>query len=374
MSLQTLPNPLAGYDDWADFVLARGTFEGRSPSSGALASVLGVPAPLPRPEVNSGPERSHGDLTICRLEWSVGFGPRTGAWLIRPTDAGSTRLPGVLGLHCHGGYKWLGAEQLVDLGADNPAETAALKDAWYGSRSPASELARRGYVVLVHDTFLWGTRRFPLRERSAKLEGAMAAQEALWAHRGEQPSTAERYNAAAGIHEDTVAKAAGVLGTSLAGMVAHDDLVALEILSSLEGVDATRLGCFGFSGGGGRAVLLSALSERVGAAVVTCMMATFESLTPRYLDVHSWLLNSPGLARFAEWPDLVTDAPTLVQYGLDDPLFPEEGMVAAHTALSTRGSYQGSFFPAGHVFDGAMQDEAWEFMSRTLGLSSVDTR
>ena len=34
------------------------------------------------------------------------------------------------------------------------------------------------------------------------------------------------YNAAAAIHEDTVAKAAGLLGTSFAGMVAHDDLAA----------------------------------------------------------------------------------------------------------------------------------------------------
>jgi dienelactone hydrolase len=74
------------------------------------------------------------------------------------------------------------------------------------------------------------------------------ARKSQWREDGVVPSDAEVYNAAAGFHEDTVAKAAGLLGTSLAGMVAHDDLAALEVLGSLPGVDPERLGCIGFSG------------------------------------------------------------------------------------------------------------------------------
>ena len=32
----------------------------------------------------------------------------------------------------------------------------------YGGRAYANALAREGFVVLVHDVFLWGSRRFPL--------------------------------------------------------------------------------------------------------------------------------------------------------------------------------------------------------------------
>ncbi|BAS10751.1 conserved hypothetical protein [Arthrobacter sp. Hiyo4] len=61
------------------------------------------------------------------------------------------------------------------------------------------------------------------------------ARKSQWREAGVVPLDAELYNAAAGLHEDTVAKAAGLLGTSLAGTVAHDDLAALEILAGLPG-------------------------------------------------------------------------------------------------------------------------------------------
>lgn len=118
------------------------------------------------------------------------------------------------------------------------------------------------------------------------------------------PSEADLYDAAAAAHEDTVAKAAGVLGTSYAGMVAHDDLAALRVLADLPGVDANRLGSIGFSGGGGRSPMLAALSPLVKSFVVTCMMTTYRSLFPSYLDGHSWLLQTPDLARLGEFPEL----------------------------------------------------------------------
>lgn len=361
-------DPLAGYEDWARFVLDRGIHRGPDARASELARVLAVPAPLPDPRVEFGEARDIDGVSVRRVSWSTGFGPTTGAWLLAPAERSSSPLPGVLGLHCHGGFKWLGAEQLVDLGDQDPPETAALKGAWYGGRSPASDLARRGFVVLVHDAFSWGSRKFPLTDRSAKLAGALAGIEARWELDGVQPTEAQRYNAAAGVHEDTLAKAAGVLGTSYAGMIAHDDLVALEVLAALPGVDPTRLGSFGFSGGGGRSVLLAALSGRLAASVVSCMMATFESLTPRYLDVHSWLLNSPGLARHSEWPRVVRpETPTLVQFGLRDELFPLQGMRDADAVLAAAPGYQGSFHDVGHEFGRTMQIEAWDFLSSRLG-------
>src|SRR5689334_1578730 len=47
------------------------------------------------------------------LSWSVGYGPRTQAWLLKPAGA-KGKLPGVQLLHDHGGYKYFGKEKVAD--------------------------------------------------------------------------------------------------------------------------------------------------------------------------------------------------------------------------------------------------------------------
>ena len=99
------------------------------------------------------------------------------------------------------------------------------------------------------------------------------------------------------------------------------------------------------------------------------MMATFASLVPAELDTHSWLLHVPGLWSLADWPDLTAmgRARFLVQYRDEDELFPRAGMAEAHAQLLRRHAgtprYRGSFPPGGHVFDAAMQEEAWAFLA-----------
>ena len=170
----------------------------------------------------------------------MGFGPRTTGWLLRPARS-SGPLPGVLALHCHGGNKFGGADRLVRLPKPTPPRQRPGPDHYEG-RALATEVARRGFAVLAHDTFAWGSRRFDLSTPPWRTEAALEARKSQWREAGVEPSDAELYNAAAGIHEDTVAKAAGLLGTSLAGMVAHDDLAALDILAGLPGVDAGAAG------------------------------------------------------------------------------------------------------------------------------------
>ena len=103
-----------------------------------------------------------------------------------------------------------------------------------------------------------------------------------------------------------------------------DDLVAFRVLAAEEGSIRRVSGTFGFSGGGGRSLLLAALDHQVAACVVSCMMATFASLVPAELDTHSWLLHVPGLWSLTDWPDLTAmgRARFLVQYRTEDELFP----------------------------------------------------
>lgn len=365
------PSAIAGYEDWPAYVREHPRHEASTQPAQEFSDALGVPGAGALPAVTVHWEETYDGATTSQLSWQLGFGPRTTGWLVRPAGRPGP-LPGILALHCHGGNKFGGADRLVELPDTHPS-AAAARAGHYDGRALATDIARRGFAVLAHDTFGWGSRKFDLSTPPWRTASATAARQAQWREDGVVPSDADQYNAAAGFHEDTVAKAAGLLGTSLAGMVAHDDLAALDILAALPDVDQDRLGCIGFSGGGGRSLALSVLSPRIRAAVVTCMMTTFESLFPAYLDAHSWLLQTPGLWHLGDWPELAArsaDARFLVQYALADELFPEDGMRQAHRILESlhagSGRYMGSFRPGGHVFTAAMQDEALDFLAKTL--------
>lgn len=371
------PSAIAGYGDWPAYVQQHPRYQAAAPASQELADALGVPDPPQQPKVTVHWAETYDGVTTSQLSWQLGFGPRTTGWLVRPAGV-SGPLPGVLALHCHGGNKFGGADRLVRLPESHPsAENARVGH--YDGRALATEVARRGFAVLAHDTFAWGSRRFDLAVPPWRTASALEARQAQWRQDGVVPSEADEYNAAAAFHEETVAKTAGLLGTSLAGMVAHDDLAALEILAGLPDVDQDRLGCIGFSGGGGRAVALAALSQRISSYVVTCMMTTFQSLLPAHVDAHSWLLQTPGLWRLGDWPELTARsgaAHLLVQYALADELFPEDGMREAHRILESLhrpGSYAGSFWPGGHVFTAQMQEEALGFLFSTLHAKQPDT-
>ena len=282
--------------------------------------------------------------------------------MLEPVRAPPT-LPGVLALHAHGGQKAVGAEQLLDLGAASvdPVRADAFRAQYHDGLAPAAELARRGFAVLVHDAFLWGSRRFAA-DRPRAASGTESAAET-----GQSGPPADRRSVQV---EHRVAKAAGLLGTSIAGTVLHDDLQALAVLAASDRVDATRLGVFGFSGGGARAHLLAAEAPEVRAVVVSCMMTTFAALVPDHIDQHSWLLLTPGLSAVTDWPGIagaVDGQRMLAQYCLQDHLFDVAGMRAAHAMLTERMPlYTGSFHEKAHVFDAAMQHEAWRFLEGGL--------
>ena len=369
------PSAIGGYEDWPSYLRTHPRHIAETSAGQELADALGVPAGPVAPE-SAAPgtaviesEATHDGVTTSRVSWQLGFGPRTRAWFLRPAGA-TGPLPGILGLHCHAGIKSVGADRLVDPRLVDPL-AADLQQRLYGGRPFATWLAMQGFAVLAHDTFSWGSRRFDLGTPPWRTASVVAGRQALWREAGVVPSEAELYDAAAAAHEDTVAKAAGLLGTSFAGRVAHDDLAALHVLAGLPGVDAGRLGSTGFSGGGGRSLVLAALSPLIRSFVVTCMMTTYRSLVPAYLDAHSWLLQTPGLSRLGEYPELASRSTAdsfLVQYALADELFPENGMRDADATLGARppGRYTGSFWPGGHGFTTDMQEEAASFLRQQL--------
>ncbi|QIK71077.1 hypothetical protein G7070_00735 [Propioniciclava coleopterorum] len=330
-----------GYADWPEYV------SGRPRVAGRLGALLGVPRPGTPAPVAEGTWDADG-VTTTRLTWDAGFGPRQSAFLLHPSDADPATLPGVLALHSHGGIKSVGAARMVDV-PGLPQHVLAYRRDAEGGACVANDLARDGLTVLAPDAFCWGSRRFDLGITDAAA-----------------------YDAAAGDHEHLVAKACSLLDTTLAGMVAHDDLLALDVLAA--SCAPGSLGVLGFSGGGGRAAALTALDDRIGTVVVVGMMTTMAALWPDHVG-HSWLLHARGV----DLPGLLTsrpDADVLVGYGRRDHLFSPAGMAAADALLAEAfaagpGRYTGVFVDAGHAFTPELQDAARAHLRARAALTAT---
>lgn len=309
------------------------------------------------------------------VSWWVGYGPRTQAWVLKPVGARG-RLPGVLVLHDHGGFKFYGKEKVADGPVPPPRCVVKFRQIAYGGRAVANELARAGFVVVVHDAFLWGSRRIPLEvmpefERWAGRTVAATKHEIRY-----QPRAVARYNWTALFNEQTMAKYCAVLGTTLAGVINYEDRVAAEYLAGREDVLRSRIGCVGLSGGGMRAVLLQGTCSRIRAAVVVGAMSTFAGLLDRHVGCHTWLFFPAGWARFGDWPDIAAaraPSPLLVQFTRDDPLYSRAGMQAADRRLAAHyraagapRNYRGEFYPGPHHFDRVMQAAAIRWLRKEL--------
>jgi len=310
-----------------------------------------------------------------RVSWSVGYGPRTEAYVLRPANA-TGKLPGILALHDHGGFKFYGKEKIADGPDDAPDVLVDFRKDAYGGRAYANELARQGFVVVVPDTFLWGSRRFPLEV----MPDDMQAWGREYAHSDDPQVELAReaiaYNRAAGQHEHIATKYANLLGTSMAGVVCYEDRIALNYLLSRADVDSQRVGCIGLSGGGNRAAMLTATHDSVSATVIVGLMSTYAGLLNHNVASHTWMLYPFNWSRYGDWPDLAAcraPSPMLVQYDSEDELFSLAGMEAAHERLTRHfagvghpENYVGQFYPGPHKFDLEMQAAAFAWLQRTL--------
>lgn len=309
------------------------------------------------------------------MSWSVGYGPRTTAWVLKPEGA-KEALPAVVALHDHGGFKYYGKEKIAD-GPDDPHPVLLpFREQYYGGRAFANALAKEGFVVLVPDTFLWGSRKFPLNDIPPYDRSAGTATQSWWKNE-HIPDEIALFNSVSAFHEHTIEKYCHLLGTTLAGVVSYEDRVAVNYLASRPDVRSDAIGCVGLSGGGCRSALLQATCNRIRAAVIVGMMSTFEHLLDHNVITHTWMFLPWGWARYGDWPDLTAcraPSPLMVQYDLDDGLFTQEGMRAAHQRIAEHyrsvgkpSNYVGEFYPGGHKFDLGMQASAFAWLKKQLG-------
>jgi len=308
-------------------------------------------------------------VSIEHLQWQLPYGPPTEALLLKPAGARG-KLPGIVALHDHGGNKYFGLRKITRISSELHPAIVRHQDHYYGGVAWANELARRGYVVLVHDTFTFGSRRVRLFDLPAQIRNNMVETEP------ESEVEIDRYNQFAGGHEHIVAKSLFCAGMTWPGVFVFDDRRALDYLASRPDVDATRIGCAGLSGGGLRTVMLAGADERIRCACCAGMMTTWRDYLLNKSHTHTWMVYVPGLPRDLDYPEilgLATPNPVLVLNNRGDQLFTMSEMERADQILKevygkagVPDRYKAVFFDGPHKFDLNMQREAFAWFDRWL--------
>lgn len=338
----------------------------------ARARVLECIAPVDqggKPEVRVESTHEFDGLRIERLSWQLPGGPRTEAVFLKPAGAEGP-LPAILGLHDHGGNKYWGWRKIVRVD-DHPGDLLlAHQNEYYGGAAWANEIAKRGYAVLVHDTFPFAGRRVRVADVPNQIRENGVDPE---------PTDAEgikRYNRFAAAHEDVMAKSLLSAGTTWPGVYVAEDQRALDVLCARPDVDPRRVGCAGLSGGGLRTVYLGGLDDRIRCAVAVGFMSTWRDFLLNKCFTHTWMTYAPLLPRDLDFPEILAlraPAATMVQSCDEDGLFTLPEMKRADAMLreafekaGAGDSYRGRFYPGGHKFDLEMQKDAFEWFDLHL--------
>ena len=310
-------------------------------------------------------------LAYQHISYAQPYGPRTEGILMRPANA-KGKLPGFVGLHDHGGFKYYGKEKIT-APKNAPEIMREYQAEYYGGRAWASELAARGYAVFVPDVFLWGSRKIMPEDLPEWYLGR-------WRDGLKQPVGSDEYIAAyndyAGYAEHDLTKTFTEAGMCWGGITVYDDMRAVDFLLTQLDVDADNIGCAGLSGGGLRTVFLSAMDERIKASCCVGFMSTAQEFALHKVYTHTWMMYIPGLTSLMDFTDLYSmhgAKPTMVLYDTDDPLYTPKGqedadkrLQAIYSKMGAPQLYSGRFFPGPHKFDVEMQETAFDFFDKWL--------
>ena len=242
---------------------------------------------------------------------------------------GEGPFPAVNLLHDHGAHLFIGKEKMIRP-VDDAEEVLQDADQWveklYGGQYLGNYLCSKGYVVLAADAPMWGER--------GRAEGADRSQ------------------------YDVVAGNMMMYGLNLCAQMTYDDIATTRFLAMLPMVDKERIGCVGFSMGGYRSWMLSALSDEINAAAVVCWMVTTDvQMTWRYgrKENGGFANTIPLLRQYMDYPHIASMAcpkPMLFISGRQDKLFPVEGVEHAFGIMHDVWRSQKA--------DGVLQTELWD--------------
>ena len=375
-------NMIGAYGPWASGLLGEGparlSFRNprfndldawRALARARVAACLIEPDTGPTPKAALQHAFEYDGLSVEHLQWTLPYGPPTEAYVLKPKGA-TGRLPAVLALHDHGGNKYFGTRKIAQVSAEIHPMMRKHRDRYYGGLSWANELAKRGYVVLIHDAFAFGSRRVRVGDVPAAIKKDIKEVDP------ESQAEIDAYNAFADRHEQVMAKSLFSAGTTWPGVFIAEDRRALDYLCSRPDVDPARVGCGGLSGGGLRTVYLAGTDDRIACACCVGMMTTWRDYLLNKCHTHTWMVYIPGLPPDLDYPEVLglrVPRPTMVLNDREDDLFTLPEMERADRILravydkaGAGDRYRCSFYPGLHKFDRPMQDETFGWFDRWL--------
>lgn len=321
------------------------------------------------PQVKVNKQYVYDGLHIEELSWQLPYGRATEANLLKPADA-KGKLPAILAFHDHGGNKYFGSRKITKTSDPQHPLMVAHQEQYYEGLAWANEMAKRGYVVLVPDAFLFASRRVLVNDVPAFMRNGLDDKDP------ENPKNIQAYNQWAGQHEHTMAKSLFCAGTSWPAVFFAEDKKALDVLCAREDVDAERVGCAGLSGGGLRTVFMGGLDARIKCAVPVGFMTTWKDFLLNKSVNHTWMVYVPLLPNELDFPEILglrVPLATLVLNNEDDDLYTMPEMQSADKILNemykkagSEDRYKCSFHPGPHKFDKKMQNEAFDWFDKWL--------
>ena len=258
------------------------------------------------------------------------------AYVLIPDGKGP--FPAINLLHDHGAHLFIGKEKMIrPLTCE---DSTVIKDAeeWlagYEGQFFGDYLAKNGYVVFAADAPMWGERgqkEGPRRDRYDMIAGNMM-----------------------------------MYGIDLSAWMTYDDIACTEFLAQMPEVDASRIGCTGWSMGAYRAWMLAALSDRITASASVCwMVTTDEQMSFKYDRTENGGFANciPGLRRWMDYPHIASIAcpkPMLFINGKQDKLFPVPGVEKAFSIMHNVWNSQKT--------DDCLETELWD-ITHSCGLKA----
>lgn len=291
-------------------------------------------------------EQDAGDYVRRLIVFNVTRHSRVRASMLVPKGKGP--FPAVLLLHDHGAKYDIGKEKGIEPWYDETrlASAQAWSTKYFSGQFVGDALAARGYVVLSVDALGWGDR-------------------SGLAYDGQQALASNLFN----------------LGSSLAGLVAREDVRAAALLASLSEVDRDSIAAVGFSMGGYRAWQVAALSDHIAAGASICWMTTMADMMVAGNNTlrgqSAYFMLHPGLSNYLDIPDVASIAapkPMLFFDGEKDTLFTSTGVNGAYDKMRAvwrtqraEDRFHTKIWPGlGHIFTAEMQAEAFTWLDSAV--------
>ena len=154
---------------------------------------------------------------------------------------------------------------------------------------------------------------------------------------------------------------ATMLGTTTLSLNVAQGRAATDFVCALPGVDATRLGVMGLSGGGTMALWSALCDERLRAVEIICYSDLWQLMGVRDNN-YCGMQVAPGLYKLVDVPDLqglLAPRPLLVDIGVHDTCFVVDGALecfrrveAIYQAAAARDNLELDLFPGEHGWGG----------------------